>query len=249
MKVIYFDGIKDSPEFIELLKKGNIIIIKKFFNHNVINLLKKSVTLLNKHESRWMPFYDNCEDYHRINNEYSKSYARAKTHSFLFHFFKNKNKTLLKLTKKIWDFKFSLAKINEDQERQKILEALPSSGYVPRIVAHLYPSGGGYLSKHTDPVNNLNVIQTLVIGSEYNKDFNNGGLFVYSKSSNKSIFVDEHCEKGDLLLIDQSFTHEVKPIDNSKKLNWSSLSGRLQYVFIFARSDYLKGKVNEVQQK
>ena len=38
MKVIYFDGIKDSPEFIELLKKGNILIIKKFFNHNVIIL-------------------------------------------------------------------------------------------------------------------------------------------------------------------------------------------------------------------
>jgi len=44
-----------------------------------------------------------------------------------------------------------------------------------------------------------------------------------------------------------NFHYTLKELINFIGINWDKLIGRLQYTFLFSRSDYLKGEVNEVQ--
>jgi hypothetical protein len=211
-----------------------------------MELLENSIARLLENEATWMPLYDECEDYHRINDEYPKSYVKAKTHSFMFHFFKKMNSDLLQATMPLWDLKLQWGGVNEESAKNAKLTALPSDGYIARVVSHLYPAGGGYLAKHRDPINQANMIQTLIVGSQFGRDFKTGGLYVYA-TDGTPFFVDECCDKGDLLLFDQSFQHEVKPVDVKQNLDWGSMAGRLQHVLLFTRSDYLKGSVADVE--
>ena len=136
-----------------------------------------------------------------------------------------------------------------DSERSKYMSAKPSDGYIPRLVSHLYPSGGGYLSKHSDPSNENNVLQTLIVGSQRGKDFETGGLKVYSKNDDSNLNVEDFLNKGDMVMFDQSFDHEVLPIDANKELDWNSLKGKLSHILLFTRSDYIKGEVADVVSK
>ncbi len=52
-----------------------------------------------------------------------------------------------------------------------------------------------------------------------------------------------------MVMFDQSFDHEVLPIDSNKELDWNSLKGKLSHIFLFTRSDYIKGEVADVVSK
>jgi len=235
-------------ELKNLIKSEKIIVVSMYFSNELIKILEDGMKRLKKIPPTWMPLDDNCIDYHRINNEYPGSFVRAKTHSFMFHFYNNMNQELLNKTKFLWYKKLSWRGVSPS-DADRYLAALPSDGYVPRVVSHLYPSGGGYLSRHSDPVNEKNILQTLVVGSKRGKDFKTGGLRIYPNSSEKSICIDDYIETGDLLMFDQSHDHEVSPVDEGATLDWNSLSGRLSHIFLFTRSDYLKGEVPDVVSK
>ena len=243
-----YENIEELGTFEELQNKtrsGQVSIVKSYFNKKQLDLIEAKILLLTKEEPTWMPLDDQCNDYHRINDEYPGSFVQAKTHSFMFHFFNNQNRDLLEATLKLWEQKLSWVGLNNKSEVDKKLEAKPSDGYIPRLVSHLYPAGGGYLAPHTDPYNPHNPIQTLIVGSKKSVDFLSGGLHVTVQD--KEICIDEFCEPGDLVIFDQSYSHEVKPVDSDLELDWSSMSGRLQHVLLFARSDYLKGQVSDVK--
>lgn len=235
-------------ELKNLIKSEKIIVVSTYFSEELMKILEDGIISLGKLPQTWMPLDDNCVDYHRINDEYPGSFVRAKTHSFMFHFYNNMNQELLNKTKFLWYKKLEWRGVSP-WDADRYLAALPSDGYVPRIVSHLYPSGGGYLSRHSDPVNEKNILQTLVVGSNRGKDFRTGGLLIHSNSSGKSICVDDYIGRGDLLMFDQSHDHEVSPIDDAVPLDWNSLSGRLSHIFLFTRSDYLKGEVPDVVSK
>ena len=245
-----FTSISDLPDYDEtkaLTAEGNICIVKKYFSSSTMATIERKINGMMFGSETWMPLDDNCIDYRRINDEYPESFVKARTHSFLIHFFNGMNKELLEATMDLWKLKLAWAGITKYADIKSKLNCKPSDGYIPRVVSHLYPSGGGYLAPHTDPFNPSNPIQTLVVGSKKGDNFQSGGLFV--NVNGKDICIDEFCDRGDVVIFDQSFTHEVRPVDPEKSVDWHSLNGRLQHVFLFARSDYLKGKVADVESK
>lgn len=238
--------LSEGEDLFERVRGGEVFIVKNFFCKDLMTAIEERLSVVLEEPETWIPFFDDCVDYHRINNEYEHSFVKGKTHSFMLHFYKNMNKKLLEKTMKLWRIKLGWLNCNDESEISLRMAALPSDGYVPRLVSHLYPAGGGYLSRHKDPRSDFNPLQTLIVGSEFGEDFNEGGLYIYN-ASGEGFFVDEHCSVGDLFVFDQSFDHEVRPVDPCRQLDWESISGRLQHVFLFARSDYLKGVVPDVQ--
>lgn len=247
MKLVYehLTNIANGDALKKRLSDREVIVVKSFFDASTLAAFNNKLRDMLARKATWMPLDDACTDYRRINDEYPKSYVRARTHSFMIHFFNGMNQTLCKELDKLWRQKLAWDGLTKEKDIQQRLNAKPSDGYIPRLVSHLYPAGGGYLAPHRDPVNPYNPIQTLIVGSQFGQDFNNGGLFVHDNDGNH-LHIDPYTKPGDLLMFDQSFTHEVKPIDSHRTLDWKSTNGRLQHVILFTRSDYLKGEVPDV---
>lgn len=248
MNILFADlnGIMDGEHVKSTIKEGNVIVVREFFSQDTMSLIEDKLNQMRRTDNTWMPLDDDCVDYRRINDEYPGSYVRARTHSFMVHFFNGMNVDLKAALMKLWHLKLRWDGVTEASDVSKRMSAKPSDGYIPRLVSHLYPSGGGYLAPHKDPVNPYNPIQTLICGSTFGKDFQSGGLYI-KDNDGKEHAIDPHTSKGDLLIFDQSFSHEVKPVDPGMTLDWESMSGRLQHVVLFTRSDYLKGKVPDVE--
>jgi hypothetical protein len=218
------------------INNGEVLIVKQYLDKSEVDHIKQRCNDFNAgEEPSWHPLLDDCPDYHRINDEYEKSYVKAKMHLFLFHLWYEKNKDLFGIFESTFDLKRKI--LNKDS-LDYVTQNIPSSGYVSRVVVQHYPRGGGYLSKHTDPVNHLNPVQTLIQLSTKGKDYTEGGLFIEENGVKTNL--DDHWEEGDLLMFTQAIPHGVDSIDPSAPLDWTLGRGRLMAIPLSLRSDYLR---------
>lgn len=58
--------------------------------------------------------------------------------------------------------------------RDAFIHNIPSEGQIARVQIHQYPQGGGYQSKHVDPVSPFARLQTLVMASQIGVDYQLG---------------------------------------------------------------------------
>ncbi len=58
--------------------KRKIIIVEDYFSSDLLNFIESKIQILNQDDPTWMALYDNCVDYHRINDEYAKSLSKLK---------------------------------------------------------------------------------------------------------------------------------------------------------------------------
>ena len=97
---------------------------------------------------------------------------------------------------------------------------------------HHYPTGGGFMQAHRDQTlanisreANLNYFQVMLIMSEKNLDFQEGGGFIEDRG--ERFLFEENCQLGDVVIYDSQTLHGVADIDPHHLLNLEELTGRL----------------------
>jgi hypothetical protein len=104
-----------------------------------------------------------------------------------------------------------------------------------------YPSGGGELRDHTDPVKNIRVVNGIIL-SKLGKEFNEGG-FYFKDKDNKKINIEKDLDIGDSVSFYGSIVHGVDKIDPMFNLDWSLEKGRWFLGMYSNESDHVKNRV------
>src|SRR5438046_9980235 len=77
---------RHKEEFLASIRRCDVYIVTPYYGREKVlafnEFLKK---ISHESEPTWRPCLDGCPDYHRINDEYPKSYVRARMHSYYFH--------------------------------------------------------------------------------------------------------------------------------------------------------------------
>ncbi len=92
-----------------------------------------------------------------------------------------------------------------------------------RIKALQYPSGGGFLMRHTHPLEPQRVGLILAI-SRMGEDFSHGGTTFDTPLG--IVDCSAWHDAGDLILFRYDLEHAVGPIDGNSNLDWASVGGR-----------------------
>lgn len=92
-----------------------------------------------------------------------------------------------------------------------------------RIKALQYPVGGGFLMKHTHPIDPQGVGLILAL-SKAGVDYSHGGTTFVTPEG----FVDTSPwhDAGDLILFRYDLEHAVGPVDQEREVEWTSAGGR-----------------------
>ena len=227
-KNIYFlekkELTEDKIEEIKInIKNGDAYIVKSFFTD--IPLLHEIRQYLTNIGNNSLPSYYPLEkgilDHHRIVQDDQRSYIKSIVHQYMFHPWNQNIYDFYNLFKEVYHLKNLLSSMEKD----KWLCNNDFSSFVPRITFHHYPVGGGYLSHHSDPVSEHQLVVPILQMSNKGNDFKLGGLYAMGKN-NKKVYIDDVCSIGDLFLFNAEVYHGVTAIDKEEKLDWLSDNGR-----------------------
>ena len=234
---------KNTGRFFGIINKYNVIIVKNFYPKIFIKNLRNATFKWGMNsKSEWKPLYDRCKDYHRLHDNYPNAHVKQKFHGFYHHGWLKKNRSLFNKFKPVFNLKNFLGGYSNN----KFIYNKPSEGIIARILIHHYPVGGGYQAEHIDPVVNHALIQTLIIASNYGRDYKSGG--VYLNNGQKKIFIDEHTEIGDMIVMSPGYKHGVAEIDKNKNYSWNKNSGRWIIIPIFLFLFYKRYKAKKPSQ-
>jgi hypothetical protein len=223
-----------KEEFLESIRRFDAYVVQSYYPANNLLAYKRFLkSIRDKSEASWHPCLDGCPDYHRINDEYPKSYVKAKMHSYYFHRW-NQNKDIFEEFKEVFEIKNALTETDKDAYYDNV----PSDGVISRVVSHQYPRGGGYLQEHIDPVNPFSLIQTIIQASNHGTDYQQGGLYLRETETAEPIFLDPHTKIGDMIVASPDVRHGVAPIDPDMPLDWSKDDGRWMILPVVIQSDY-----------
>ena len=214
----------------------NIYVVKNFFSlHDCLFYRKFCINFEKKNRNSWFPLKEDVKDYFRIHNNFKKAHVKSIQKAFYFHpWNKNFKKLINWKLKIIFNLKLLLSKTNYTYKN--MLSNTPKDLNVMRILVHNYPRGGGYQEPHIDPFNCFAKIQTIIIISVRNKDYNDGGFHFINKKFQK-INVEKELSIGDLVLCSPDIVHSVEPIDVNKNLSFKKKDGRWIVMPIILQSD------------
>ena len=105
---------------------------------------------------------------------------------------------------------------NEVKNSEKNLNIINEDCYGVYASASYYPANYGFLTQHSDQLNNSMLIHHIIPLTFKNKDFSNGGLFIINKNG-KKILIEDLIVPGDIIFYDGNLKHGVDKIDSSKK--------------------------------
>jgi hypothetical protein len=225
---------EDTDGFMQSIARNDVYVVKEFYPREfILEFREMLVGFSEQQEPSWHPCLDGVPDYHRINDEYERSWVKARMHSFLFHRF-NERGAIFDEFRDIFDLKNHLA----DEEPGAHLEAIPSDEIISRVVAQQYPRGGGYLAEHMDPTSRFAKLQTIIQASTPGKDFQSGGLYLREDANAEPTMIEPFTDVGDLMVLSPDVRHGVAPVDPEADLTWSVDDGRWMILPIILRSDY-----------
>lgn len=229
-ELVYFQ----KEDFLASIRRFDAYIVRSYYPREKVLAFNDFLKQTSRaSEPSWHPCLDGCPDYHRINDEYPKSYVRAKMHSYYFHRW-NSNCDLFQEFKEIFEIKNLLSGSDKDAHYDNI----PSDGVISRVVSHQYPRGGGYLQEHIDPINPFSLIQTIIQSSQHGVDYQQGGLYVRETDDAEPVYLDAYSSLGDMIVASPDVRHGVAPIDPDVPLDWSKEDGRRMILPVIIRSDY-----------
>lgn len=216
-----FDSLEWLDEKINFLENGNLLIVKNALPKTEVSKIKEYLSCVGKSSfPNYFPIEVGCPNFHRLNDNDERSYVRGCFHQFVFFPWNQDVFSFFGTFKKLFQFKNLLSKQNKDE----FLGSVPSNDCIARISFQFYPSGGGYLNKHKDPVDYHQLVLPLLIMSKRGDDFNEGGLYV--EFEQEKIYLDDLAEPGDVLYFRADCNHGVEKIDPILEKDWLSFKGR-----------------------
>jgi len=204
------------------LEEGKILVSRQVLSPDLTRQIKSYLSTIGRSSlPNWRPLEPGCPNFHRLNWDDEHSSVRSAFHQFSFFPW---NQDVFRLFDKLNDV-FRLRNRLCGADENAFMSGDPADGAVARFSAQFYPSGGGYMNGHTDPVGEYQIAVPTLIMSAYGEDFNSGGLWVDLPDSTR-IQVDPLAGPGDVIWFHPQRPHGVDPIDPDATLDWSAFHGR-----------------------
>ncbi|OGI18269.1 MAG: hypothetical protein A3B68_04335 [Candidatus Melainabacteria bacterium RIFCSPHIGHO2_02_FULL_34_12] len=224
---LLFDDPKRIAEIIENIRKGHVYIAKNIYPKDLIYEIRDYLTRIGKNSlPNYYPIHEGCHNFHRINQDDSRSYVKACFHQFVFFPWNQDMFNFFKLFEPVYRIKNLLSGLPE----KSFLGISPENKCTARLAFQFYPSGEGFMNKHSDPVDYHQLTVPLMVMSTKGKDFQEGGLFIEPQDAEK-ILIDDFCDIGDVVYMNAQMPHGVSPIDPKDPCDWMSFKGRWMLLF------------------
>jgi hypothetical protein len=227
-------ALRETEAFMAAIDAGTCFVVEGWLDRDpLLELRDNASRFAASRPPSWHAALDGVPDFHRIIDDYPKSWVKSRMHGFYFHRF-NGNAELFDQHREIFRVKHLLAGEPEDA----FMDTVPSDGVIARIVCNHYPRGGGFLAEHRDPPSQFGRIQTLVQASVPGLDFHEGGLFLRGEDDHEPVWLDPHSTMGDMFVFAPAIRYGVAPIDPDVALDWERLDGRWMIIPVLIRSDH-----------
>ena len=226
------NNLSDEPKRIEeirsLIISEEIVVLKRFIDPHWIEQIKEYLSNIGKYSiPNFEKLHGATPNFHRLNRNDPRAYVKGCFHQFsffpwnqdVFNFFE-----YLRVG-------FQIKNLINGLPKNKFLDKSPEDGCTTRVTFQFYPSGSGYLNKHSDPVDRHQLAVPTLTMSKYGEDFSTGGAFV-ELPSGEIVNTDQITDVGDLILFNATTPHGVKIIDPNEKTDWLSFRGR--WIMLFA---------------
>jgi len=226
------ENLLSEPKRIEeirsLILSEEIVILKRFIDPNWIDKVKNYLSAIGKCS---LPNYHELDEkapnFHRLNRSDSRAFVKGCFHQFSFFPWNQDVFNFFEFLK----FGFQFKNLVNGLPMNKFLSSSPEDGCFSRVTFQFYPSGSGYLNKHSDPVDKHQLAVPTLTMSKKGHDFNTGGAYVELPNGEK-VITDSISEVGDLILFNAKTPHGVEMIDSNDDNEWLSFKGR--WVMLFA---------------
>ena len=226
----------------DCLLSGNVVIAKNVlpleYCDNIIQFLGRVGQ--NSFPS-YHPVVYGSPNHHRIIDSDPRSYVKGKFHQYSFFPWNQDHFSLFEKTKHIFQIKNLLSNLDKDL----FTETDENSLFTKRLSFQHYPTGGGFLNKHVDPVDEHQLVVPLLTLSNKGVDYNTGGLFV--ENGGEKLDVDKHTRIGDVTFFNAKFAHGVEEIDCMNKADWCPKNGRWMMIYaINAMANKSRGNIKSI---
>jgi len=158
---------------------------------------------------------------HRMNDGDERSYVRGRFHQFSFYPWNQDLFGLFDLLGPAYHLKNVLSGLPPTS----FLARTPEHGCTARIAAQFYPTGGGGLNLHTDPVDRHQLTVPTMELSRRGDDYRSGGVYL-TRADGSVLDAQAHLDLGDLLFFNAATPHGVAVIDDGEPLAWHRFEGR-----------------------
>ena len=208
------------------LDDNKVVVIKNFYNKKLCKLIVNHLkSIASGSMTSYHPIKINSPNFYRVNFDDKRSYVKGFFHQFSYFPWNQDQLNLFNIFEDAFILKNRINKI----EDKRFFNPVDNSDCTVRLSFQFYPSSKGYLDQHSDPIDYHQKYLFMLSLSTIGKDFFKGGLF--TKISNKTIYLDKYASTGDLIIFKANKPHGVKIIDKNKKYNPLSFNGRWMVIF------------------
>ena len=208
-------------------EQGDVYIAREILPKEKLLAFRKYLIGLGQNS---LPNYHAIEEgapnFHRMNRADERAYVKGCFHQWSFFPWNQDIFDVFSLFKDIFHIKNQLSGLSVD----KFLGAQVEDRCTSRLGVQHYPSGAGFLNKHSDPVNYHQLVVPIMQLSTKGEDFSSGGLFV-GKEDGTQVDVDDITEMGSVVYFNAQVPHGVEAIDPDMTEDWLSFKGRWMVLF------------------
>lgn len=212
-------------DLVKSIGSGEIYILLNAFDPKNIRALKERL-IARSGSLAQMPnvpkIDDTCPDYRTRRDWHTEDKGGYSSTYDMMHFYRwNDDKLGLY---SFFDEPIRLMKTISGLAPTAFVDNLPSAGMIDRIEINHYPSGGGGIGFHSDPLDVIKFLLTATL-TEYGVDYGRGGFAVGTKDG-RILRVEEASPLGSMSGFFPSVCHGVEVIDPEMKEDWDAGKGR-----------------------
>lgn len=206
---------------------GDLYVVESAIPVDLIDSIRDYLATIGSSSlPNYQAIVEGCPNFHRIDRWDERSHVGACVHSFSFFPWNHDVFGFFDLFAPIYHLKNLVSGVEPDS----FLGREPDRGCTARISFQYYPKGIGGLNRHQDPVGYHQLTVPSLIMSRKGRDFTEGGLYV-EKAENERLYVDDHCDVGDVVFFNAEHNHGVERIDPDADPDWLSQEGRWMALF------------------
>lgn len=200
----------------------DVYVIKNVADKGFLKQVKHYLHQLGTHS---LPSYHQLQegspDFHRVCINDPRSPIKSTMHQYLFHPW---NQNVLDLFNRLPDC-FYIKNLMAGFKKDLFLNNTPKDDFIAKLVFQHYPTGGGYMMRHSDPIGEHQLVVSVLQVTTKGEDFKEGGFYVIDQDGQK-LFIDDIAHAGDLLLSNGLVQHGIDPVDPGKPLDMFNEAGR-----------------------
>ncbi|WP_157955139.1 hypothetical protein [Halomonas denitrificans] len=240
------DEALDSPEIIKRVQEGilsgEVYVFDSGIDRSLLERIRKYLTSIGRNS---LPTYHaieaGCPNFHRINNWDTRSYVKGCFHQFSFFPWNDDFFGLFETFKKVYYLKNLISGL----PKESFLSMVPEQGCAARLSFQYYPTGGGAMNKHMDPVDRHQLTVPTMLLCRKGEDFSQGGAF-FIDDHGETVFIDEYSDWGEVTFFNAQMVHGVAPVDPHKERQWEDFNGRWIALFAVNKLASTQGISNSV---